>query len=186
MAEVTGKAHRPSLQQGGGHLLGQNPVCDGHAPLPGPHVHGEQTVDVGGGGHRRLSAGEGGHPPGQLVGAPHVPGEEGDHKPPRLVHTDHGGVGKLVPHMGGNGPHGDPRRPHKYQGVRPRPGPGRPPLQRGVGLRPYLGGEAGRDVEGAPQGVRQAAAQRRPPAGKGDDRRGHLLASRNSWVKVGS
>ena len=51
---------------------------------------------------------------------------------------------------------------------------------------PRVRREAGGGVQRAAQGGRQLPAQLRPPAGKGDHRHGHRLASRNSWVKEGS
>ena len=113
-------------------------------------------------------------------------GQQGNHKPPTLVYAHHGGVGKFILDMGSDGPDSNARRPDKKKAVRLFPGPGRPGRQTVIGLRPYFTSKPGRHMEGSPQGIGQTPPQRRPPAGKGDDRRCHWLASRNSWVKVGS
>ena len=55
----------------------------------------------------------------QRIGPANMPREQGDDKPPQLVYTQYRRVRPLVTHIGRDGPHRDPRRPHKDHGVRP-------------------------------------------------------------------
>ena len=151
--------------------------------LPSPLVHGEAAVHIGGGGHHRRAANEPGHQPGQVIGTPHVAGEEGHNKASRLVHRHHGGVGKFILHIGGDGPDGNTTSPYEEEGVgvgEPFPGPlpqapvaGEPRLRRQP-LR-HRQGAAVADLR---QIMGQLSSQSGPPAGKGGEGDPHLLASR--------
>ena len=169
--EVAAQGHR-ALQNGGGHRF-----CGLHAvqkqPLPGgPGVHGKPPVYVGGGGDHGHGPQLLRQPEGQGVGPADVPGQQGDDEPAQLVHAQHRRVGALVPHPGGDGAHGDARRPHEHQGVRPgeqRPGgPGAGGGQGGkVPAGQLLRGEAAAFVPRPEQAVPGQQGGVPPPAGVG-------------------
>ena len=80
-------------------------------------VEGREAGAVGGGRHHRLGPEEGGHRPGEDVGAAPVPAGEGDGEAPAVVDDDHGRVGRLVGQEGGDGPHRDPGGADEHEPV---------------------------------------------------------------------
>ena len=86
--------------------------------MPGsPCVHGKFAADIGGGGDYRRGPQLFRQLHRQRVGAADVAGEQGDHKPPRLVDAQHRRVGLFTLYIGGDLPHGDAAGPHEDQCV---------------------------------------------------------------------
>ena len=86
--------------------------------MPGsPCVHRKFAADIGGGGDHRRGPQLFRQLHRQRVGAADMAGEQGDHKPPRLVDANHRRVGFFAFDIGGDLPHGDAAGPHKDQCV---------------------------------------------------------------------
>ena len=103
---------RGAVEPGPGH---GGDVAGGGEALQG--VDGREAGAVGGGRHHRLGPEEGGHRPGEDVGAAPVPAGEGDGEAPAVVDDDHGRVGRLVGQEGGDGPHRDPGGADEHEPV---------------------------------------------------------------------
>ena len=103
---------RRAVEPGPGH---GGDVADGGEA--GEAVEGGEAGAVGGGRHHRLGAEEGGHLPGEDVGAAPVPAGEGHGEPAAVVDHDYGRVGRLVGQPRGDGPHGDPGGADEHEPV---------------------------------------------------------------------
>ena len=180
------ESYRLSSQQPGGD--GQNSLrIAHHQPLPpGPLVHGEHSVYIGGRGNDRDSTDQSSNLPGQIVGSAQMAGEDGDDKLSSLVHHDHRRVGALVAQMRGNRTNRDARCPHKNEPL----GAGESPLCPFLRLQPIPG--IGGLVSVVGQSFGQLLCQGIAPLGKGDQFQLHSAAPsrepspcRNSVVKPG-
>ena len=86
--------------------------------MPGsPCVHGKFAADIGGGGDHRRGAQLFRHSFRQCVGAADMAGEQGDHKPPRLVDAHHRRVSFFAFDIRGDLPHSNAAGSHKDQCV---------------------------------------------------------------------
>ena len=80
-------------------------------------IHGEEPVEVGGGGNDRDGPTDCGNLLGQFIGPAQVPAEERNGKPLHLIHHNHGRVCGFAPYIRSDSPDGNARRPYKNQGV---------------------------------------------------------------------
>ena len=86
--------------------------------MPGsPCVHGKFAADIGGGGDHRRGAQLFRHSFRQCVGAADMAGEQGNHKPPRLVDAHHRRVSFFAFDIRGDFPHSNAAGSHKDQCV---------------------------------------------------------------------
>ena len=117
------------------------------------------------------------HAAGQVVGAPHMAGEEGHRELSCLVHRHHGGVGKLVLYKRCDSPDGDARRRDEHQGLTVSEPGLRPVPQCSAGGQPHLPCQPVRGPQPSTQLLRQALPQQAAPVGEGNQA-DHLEASR--------
>ena len=84
--------------------------------------------------------------------------------------------------MGGNRPDGNAAGPRQLRASALLQAPAVRASRLVYGWASASAAKRGEDA-GSPRPSRRAAGQQRPPAGEGDSRAGHLLASRQPWVK---
>ena len=85
-----------SGQEGAADVLEFLDVFDGHVMVFGEGVEGKFAGHIGGGGDHGFAAGEGGHFPGQVVGAAQMAGQQADGEAAFLVHDHNARVAGFV------------------------------------------------------------------------------------------
>ena len=164
-------ADRPARQRGGGNRLNRRLVLNHAVVFHRPAVNSGDAAHVRRGRQHGLCARFLRQQQREIVCAADVAGEDGNDVPPRFVHDEHGGVGRLISAERGNGAHRNAACADEQQCV--RIGEGFP--------RPLHDGHAARHGE----------AELFLPAlsffGEGNGANPHgFSASRQAWVNVGS
>ena len=182
--KFTEEGERAARQQRAGNLLDALRFGHSAAVFAGPIVRRPQAAAVSGGGDDRLRAAQPGQPQGEGIGTAQMAGQKRDGEGTGFIQHHNGGVPGFAAQMGGNGTHGNARRPHKHQRICLGKRVGGEVGQREV-PRAETGGHGGGIVLRV-QAVGQALRQGQPPRREGGEGDGHRVASRKPVVKPGS